>query len=990
MTPQEYERLTELFHAAMETAPDERATFLDQVSAGDAALRRELESLLAAEGTALTQKTPNDIAAGYLAQHGDCSASISSLAPNARLDRYEIRSLLGKGGMGEVYLAKDTSLHRLVALKLLPAAAANEDRMRRFVQEARAAAGLSHPHIAQIFEIGEHDGTYFIAMELVDGVTLSAKIHSEHTELRKLLKYLQQVVEGLAKAHAAGIVHRDLKPDNIMITRDEYAKILDFGLAKLIEPQIPIGTGISVSSEVGTAIRAQQSLTGIVMGTAGYMSPEQAQGKVNEIDQRSDIFSFGCILFEAVTRHRPFADDSLIKTLHKVVYETAPLIKDFNPSAPADLQRIVHRCLAKDRDERYQTIDDVAIELMEVRQRPAGAAEINTSLRSSGSNVTLFRRTTNQSGTSIDTAEYLVSGIKRHKRRAIIAAVMGAIAITAVIWLLLQGGAGPNPIQRVSLKRLTPDIHAIDPTLSPNGEYLAYVKFEKGQKSIWLKSMMAGNAVQTMPPNIEGYNNLQFSPDGKHLYYLTSHRDSPNGTICRVSTFGGIPQDIARDVFSPFALSPDGKQLSFVRAQSLVVVEVDSQSERELSKLTSGTEYFVIWGSQLSWSPDGSRIVVCGWSKEKGHHHAALFEISVSDGERRILPTPDWNMIEDVTWLADGASLLVTAREKEGEPFQIWRVAYPNGETSHVTEDSNNYTGISLTADSDTLVAEQAFSRQNIWLATLSDTKNAKPLTSSAVAADGYSGIAFAPDNTIIFTSPRSGNIDLWKMDEDGSNQQQLTMNAGDINRRPSVTPDGRYIVFASSRTGTMHLWRMDADGRNDMRLTDSASSEDLPFLTADGQWIYYQSYNEDGPATMKVSINGGSSVRVSSNITTNDAVLSPDGKLLACSVYVDKSENPWKVAIIPSQGGETLKLLDVPAFRNFKRWTNDSKSLIYINGPTAELWQQPIDGRQPTKIFTLSNERLYYFAISPDFKKIAYSLGNEFSEAVLISNWRE
>jgi eukaryotic-like serine/threonine-protein kinase len=990
MTPQEYERLTELFHAAMETAPDERATFLDQVSAGDTALRRELESLLAARGTAITGKPPNDIAAGYLARQDDYSASVSSLAPNARLDRYEIRSLLGKGGMGEVYLAKDTSLHRLVALKLLPAAAAaNEDRMRRFVQEARAAAGLTHPHIAQIFEIGEHDGAHFIAMEWVDGVTLSVKIHSEHAELRKILTYLQQVVEGLAKAHAAGIVHRDLKPDNIMITRDEYAKILDFGLAKLIEPQIPIVADLSLSSDVSTAIGAQQSLAGMVMGTAGYMSPEQVQGKVNEIDQRSDIFSFGCTLFEAVTGHRPFADDSLIKTLHRVVYEAPPLIKDFNPSAPPDLQRIVHRCLAKDPDERYQTINDVAIDLMKVRQRMAGTAEINTHVRSGG-NETLFRRTTKQSATSTRTAEYLFSSIKRHRRRAIIAAVVCGIAITVVIWLLLQGGARPNPIQRVTLKRLTPDIYAIDPVLSPNGEYLAYVKFEKGQTSIWLKSMVGENAVQTMPANIEGYGGLQFSPDGKHLYYLTSQRDSPNGTICRVSTLGGIPQDIARDVFSPFALSPDGKQLAFIRARSLVVVEADNQSERELIKLTSGTEYFVTWGSQLSWSPDGSRIVVCGGRNEQGRHHAELFEISVSDGTRRILPTPDWNMIEDVMWLADGASLLVTAREREGDPFQIWRVAYPNGETNRVTEDSNNYEGITLTADSQTLVAEQAFSRQNIWLASLSDTKNARQLTSGAVAADGYSGISFAPDNTIIFTSPRSGNIDLWKMNEDGSNQQQLTINAGHINRRPSVTPDGRYIVFASSRSGTMHLWRMDADGRNDIRMTNSASNEDLPFVTADGQWIYYQRYDEDGPATMKVSINGGRSVRVSSNITTNDAVLSPDGKLLACSVYVDKSENPWKVAIIPSQGGETLKLLDVPAFRNFKSWTNDSKSLIYINGSTAELWQQPIDGGPPKKLFTLSNERLYYFAISPDFKKIAYSLGNEFSEAVLISNWRE
>src|SRR5438034_4033817 len=262
MTPQQYERLTELFHAVLEIAPDQRAAFLDQVSDGDADLRRELESLLAAheQRAAYTEKPPDDIAAGmFLAQH-DIGAA-ASLPPNTRIDRYEIRSLLGKGGMGEVYLAEDLRLHRKVALKILPAeVAADRDRMRRFEQEATAAAALNHPHIAHIYEIGESEGIHFIAMEHIDGDTLRDKIHRDKAPLQKLLKYLTQVAEGLAKAHAAGIVHRDLKPDNIMITRDDYAKILDFGLAKLIEPQKSVSS--AASSEVATAIMAEQSLAG--------------------------------------------------------------------------------------------------------------------------------------------------------------------------------------------------------------------------------------------------------------------------------------------------------------------------------------------------------------------------------------------------------------------------------------------------------------------------------------------------------------------------------------------------------------------------------------------------------------------------------------------------------------------------------------------------------------------------------------------------------
>ncbi|MDQ6652312.1 MAG: serine/threonine protein kinase, partial [Acidobacteriota bacterium] len=284
------------------------------------------------------------------------------LISGTRLGRYEIRSKIGEGGMGEVYLAEDTQLHRKVALKVLPAeVASNQDRMRRFIQEAQAAAALNHPNIAHIYEIGEADGVNFIAMEFIDGLTLRELIRGKQTEMSKLLRYLQHVAEGLAKAHAAGIVHRDLKPDNIMITRDGHAKILDFGLAKLIEAagQKPEGEKGLGSSEIATVMMpVQHSTPGVVMGTVGYMSPEQAQAK--SVDQRSDIFSFGCILYEAVTGRKPFVGDSIIDTLHKIIHEPAPSITDLNPSASPDLQRIIRKCQAKEPEKRYQTIRDAA------------------------------------------------------------------------------------------------------------------------------------------------------------------------------------------------------------------------------------------------------------------------------------------------------------------------------------------------------------------------------------------------------------------------------------------------------------------------------------------------------------------------------------------------------------------------------------------------------------------------------------------------------
>src|SRR5437016_772561 len=363
----------------------------------------------------------------------------SPVSPGTKFGRYEIRSKIGAGGMGEVYLAQDTKLDRKVALKILPAeVASNRDRMERFIREAKAAAALNHPNIAHIYEIGEHDGVNFIAMEFIDGQTLREMIHGGQTDLTKLLRHLQHVADGLAKAHAAGIVHRDLKPDNIMITRDGHAKILDFGLAKLVE-QPPMAGGDS--SEVATAVMPQHSSPGTVMGTVGYMSPEQAQGKTQDIDQRSDIFSFGCILFEAATGKKPFEGGSVIKSLHMVVYEPTPPLANLNPAAPPELQRIVRRCLAKDADERYQSIKEVAIELKQLRRELQGAGLDSTvppppkfGVPPSGELADSIRTTPPEGGTPnthpASSAEYLITRIKQHKFAAGIVLLVLLAAVT--------------------------------------------------------------------------------------------------------------------------------------------------------------------------------------------------------------------------------------------------------------------------------------------------------------------------------------------------------------------------------------------------------------------------------------------------------------------------------------------------------------------------------------------------------------------------------
>lgn len=342
--------------------------------------------------------------------------------------------------MGEVYLAHDTKLDRKVALKILPPeVASHQNRMERFVREAKSAAALNHPNIAQIYEIGEHERIHFIVMEFIDGVTLREKIHGERFELTKLLRYLQQAAEGLSKAHAAGIVHRDLKPDNIMITRDGFAKLLDFGLAKLVENR---GFGMSEDSNAPTEMMQPRSAPGTVMGTAGYMSPEQVQGRIDEIDHRSDIFSFGCILFEAVTGRRAFEGVDVIDSLNKIIREPAPSIFEFRSDLPQHVQRIVRRCLAKDREDRYQSIRDVAIELRELRHELEGV--INITVPSAPPETTAESgAATNSPETSsssvagsrqASSAEYIVNGIKQHKLAAVVGIfllVVAAVVLTA-------------------------------------------------------------------------------------------------------------------------------------------------------------------------------------------------------------------------------------------------------------------------------------------------------------------------------------------------------------------------------------------------------------------------------------------------------------------------------------------------------------------------------------------------------------------------------
>ncbi|MFN2453130.1 MAG: protein kinase [Pyrinomonadaceae bacterium] len=936
------------------------------------------------------------------------------LDAGTKLGRYEIRSQLGAGGMGEVYLAEDTQLKRRVALKLLPSDfVQNEDRLRRFVQEAEAAAALNHPNIAHIYEIGETDGTRFIAMEFVDGVTLNEKIHGEKAPLGKLLKYLTQVAEGLAKAHGAGIVHRDLKPDNIMIARDGYAKILDFGLAKLIEPHRPKGAESEASGETATAILAQHSTPGMIMGTVGYMSPEQAQGRVREIDHRSDIFSFGCILYEAATGRKAFEGKDTLDSLHKIVHAPVPQIKDLNADAPPDLQRIVRRCLAKEPDKRYQSIKDVAIELDELRQELKDKAALEYSVQpdSSGSEradtlqqikIDSARQSTPDTtqaeiARSTSSAEYVVGKIKRHQRTIGVVALALLLAIGGIVFALYKFGRqdkqGAASSAQMKIERLTTNGNTKDAAISPDGKYVVYILDEGGQQSLWTRQVATSSNVQIIPSADVRYRGLVFSPDGNYINFVKQEKSDALPALYQIPFLGGIQKNLISGVYSPVSYSPNGKQFAFVRnsfptpnESSLLIANADGTGERILASVKSPESFPTTVGQYPAWSPDGKTIACIASGAE---NNWKVVEVQVVDG--RVLPFPvqGWNYIDRITWLPDKSGLLVLGADKVSAYYnrQIWRISYPEGEARRITTDFNNYAGMSLSADSGALAAVQSNRISNIWIAPNADASRAMQIKSGGSNLEGTDALAWTPDGRIVYYSLASGAHDIWIMNGDGSNQKQLTVDA-DANYSTRVTPDGRYIVFTSERGGGVNIWRMDLDGGNPKQLT-SGNDDFQASVSPDSRWVIYESRSSGDLRLWKVSIDGGNAVQLTDYLSGLPRV-SPDGKFIACE-YREDINLPWRHAIIPFEGGKPVRVFDLPVGAENLRWSKDSRSLTYSDtrGGASNIWSFPLDGSSPKQLTNFKTEQIYNFDWSPDGKQLVLARGTTTSDVVLIKDFR-
>ncbi|MEK6320486.1 MAG: protein kinase [Acidobacteriota bacterium] len=941
-----------------------------------------------------------------------------SFTTGSTLGHYQILEPIGVGGMGEVYKAIDTKLDRAVALKILPAALVTDsDRVRRFIGEAKAASALNHPHIITIYEIGEvqpeaentQSVAHYIAMEYISGTTLHLKIHREHLELKKLLEYFAQTADGLAKAHSAGIVHRDLKPENIMVTEDGYAKILDFGLAKLIEAVEPAAPSGADPGEAATAVM-DKTRPGVVMGTIGYMSPEQAQGKL--VDQRSDIFSFGCILYEAATRHKPFQGDSVIDSLHKIVYGQAPPIGNVNPDAPAELQRIIRKCLAKDPAERYQSIKDIAIDLRDLikeydfQPRVSGMHAAQTTLSQGHAQVTTQHAaqlavTEAQPVVTVPSAAVPsgpVSGIAQastgNGRRIAIVAGLLLLAVIAAISVYFIFGQKQSRItgpafQNTTLSKLTSTGRALGAVISPDGKYVVHIVNEAGKQGLWVRQTATSSNVQIVAPDEGNYIGVTFSRDGNYVYFVKGDKGSNIRSLFQVPVLGGTLRKLIDDVDSPISFSRDGKRFAFVRhstsESAVIIVNADGSGEQKLVTYKIPDLFL-----QVAWSPD-DKAIAAATRKVTGGFRYEMVALQVSDGSEKVVGSQKWLAIDCFAWLADGSTLVLSAVDQTpgSRQLQIWQLTYPDGKAKRITNDLNNYAGVSLAADSGSLVTVQADAVTNLWVAPDGDVSRARQITSGS---GRYSQISLTPDGRLLYISDASGTADIWVMDADGKNQRQLTSDDG-VNVFPAVSLDGRYVVFDSNRganPATFNIWRMGLDGSNPRQLTQG-EGEYFPTCSPDGKWVVYTPVSSGGKLSLwKIPIDGGDPVQINERVSVKPAI-SPDGKWIAFQTTGDQPTSGPKLAIVPFDGGQPLKLLDVPLAQF--RWSADGKAILYLDDKegVSNIWSQALDGGAPKQLTKFPADQIFSFDWSRDGKMIVCSRGVVTTDVVLIKdNGRE
>ncbi len=910
MTPERYRRINELADEVLELPPEGRHAYLDHACGGDAELRVEVERLVAAHA-----ESAEFLAVPAVARLADAFIE-PVMRPNwagRLIERYRFERLLGSGGHGEVWLAEDTQLGRQVAIKLLARGYAAS-------VEARMSSALNHPNIVTIYDTGELDGTGFIAQEYVAGETLRQRLSRGPIELRAALPIFVQIASALEAAHAAGIVHRDIKPENIMIREDGIAKVLDFGLARTtIESGAPR----------------------VLMGTARYIAPEQVRGAAT--DARTDLFSFGVVLYESLCGQAPFAGATTAEVLGRIAdAKPAPLSAQVR-GHPRKVERVVARALAKDPEARYRS-----------------AAELNRDL--------------------------LTLGQRRVRIQWPWIAVAAAILAGLLIYRATVGEDSGLEDMKVSL--VTPPGVASDAAISPDGSVIGFVLEGAAGQSISLERIGTPGGREVLAATPGNRRDLTCAPDGRWLYYIDGPSDW-TGALYRIPVGGGNPVRLLDNVTGRFALSRDARHVAFIRldtghwAESLIVADSDGRNERVI-KTRHRPQYFSRRG--LAWSPDGRSIIsLAGNAPSYTAHAFRVIEVDVSTGAERAITGGRWAWSGSVTWSADGRSVLVDAAEHSDDALQLWRVSYPRGNIQRVTNDVSDHRRITQSADSRTVLAVRRAQEADLWVLRIGATE---PVQLSSGELRSLNSAAIAPGGRLFYSASAGDARNIWTVEATGSSRRQVTTADSDQNEL-AVSRDGRFLAYQSDG----RIWRMNTDGSGAVQLTHGPLDVH-PAFSADGRWIVYASFSGwspgigGHPSLWRVPVGGGRPDQLTHDVNSLPDV-SPDGKWIAAAcLRYDHPQLPPQIGIYPFDGGRAVTVLERRAGADAAVfWSANGDAVEYVVSAkgVGNIWRQPVSGGAPTPITHFHSEQLFFFNPSTDRKSVVLARGKDMTDLVLI-----
>jgi Tol biopolymer transport system component/predicted Ser/Thr protein kinase len=976
MTPSRWQRVKELFHSALALPPDERSPFLAEACQGQDSLRKEVESLIKAhEGAGSFIAAPAyEIAADLIAD------DYLELSQGQMIGPYEIISLLGKGGMGEVYLAEDRRLGRKVALKLLPVSLTIDiDRLRRFEREARAASALNHPNILTIYEIGRIGDKHFIATEYIEGETLRQRMMVAHPGFHEALEVAIQVAAALSTAHAAGIVHRDVKPENIMLRHDGYIKILDFGLAKLTEQP-------SASSPDAPTKPMLKTSPGTVMGTVSYMSPEQARGL--EVDARTDIWSLGVVLYEMISGHAPFAGPTASDLIVSILEREPPPLSTSAPDVPIELQRIVKKALCKDREERYQTIKDLLVDLKGLKQDLDATTHTARGTRSPSSKSKSVTRVA-----LILLASFLI---------AVAAFVLYRFIARNASTTTSEVKSGSHEATGVSKTMQITFSSGLDgyPAFSPDGRSITYSSDKSGNFEIYVKQLTPGGSEIQITSDGKQNSQPAWSPDGQRITYY-----SKRGGIWVVTALGGIPKQLTEFGGRP-SWSPDG---SFIAFQSVSGLDRDHTAFGALPPSTiwivpsqGGTPRQLTQVANPpgghgapSWSPDGKRIVFDTYDLRV----SGIWSAAISGAElRRVTRVTDDTFITyDPVYSPDGSHIYF-AKVSGNSIFGLWRVRV-SAETGELLGEPVEVANmgatrprvLTISKDGKKIAYGAVSSSSNIWSLSVSPSSHEAiggpaPLTRDTSLRN--STPAFSPDGQkIAFIVWRAGTKpDIWLMDADGKNPMPMTTDpASDFS--PTWFPESDQIAFLSDRSGRSVLLSVMLSKMAERPILDVGQDFALARLSPDGKQVAFNS-NKSGTINIWMAALEGGQAR---QLTFDRELMgfpcwSPDGQYIA---FMMKRGEDSHAMIVPSSGGTPEQLTFDRGESWPYSWSPDGDKIAfagYRNGYWNIWWVSRKDKRQKqVSNYTKLNAYIRYPAWSPLGDKIVYEYGETISDIWMI-----